>query len=225
MRPVADSVCSHLHFLALIRKPHGFMAGQIITAVADLIVRGLEQTDAGHLVAGEDLSWLDLSAEAIALGPYRRLLARGLEESGPVPILKAGTGLRNLSHPLLFVLINSDRPELLIQKEERLSRYVHSRHRVRIVVSTEEELVLEHFSTSHDPAEPTENLASCGQHIAMLEMIGAHGLSLHFPRSRTPDRAAYQDNQVMEVSGLDGFDLWHFRWKGFPRPPTHGRPG
>jgi len=200
------------------------MTGQIITAVADLIVRGLEKTDAGHLVAGEGLSWLDPSSDAVPLGPYRRLLARVLEESGPVPILQAGTGLRNVSHPLLFVLINSDRPELLIQKEERLSRYVHSRHGVRIVVSTEEELVLEHFSTTHDPAEPTENLASCGQHIAMLEMIGARGLSLHFPRSRIPDQVAYRDGQVREVTGSEGFDLWHFRWEAFSpvRRPMDG---
>ncbi len=38
------------------------------------------------------------------------------------PILHAGTEIRHVSHPLLFVLRNSDGPELSIREEERLSR-------------------------------------------------------------------------------------------------------
>jgi hypothetical protein len=174
------------------------MTGQILTVVADLIVRGLEQTDARDLVAAADLSWLDRSADAVPLAPYRRLLAQVLDEIGPAPILHAGTELRHVSHPLLSVLLNSDRPEPLIQKEETRGRFIHSRHGVRIVVSTGKELVLEHFSTVHDPTQPTENLASCGQHTAMLEMIGAHGLSLQFPRSLAPNQNAYEEGRVRE---------------------------
>jgi len=200
------------------------MTGQILTVVADLIVRGLSKTDAREVVADADLSWLDTSLEAVPLAPYRRLLTQVLDDVGPAPILQAGTELRHVSHPILFVLLNSDRPELLIQKEERLSRFIHSRHGVRIVVSTENELVLEHFSAANDPTEPTENLASCGQHVAMLEMIGSTGLSLRFPRSPAPDRNAYEGGQVLEVLGTDGFDLWHFRWEDFTpaRQPMKG---
>jgi AraC-like DNA-binding protein len=113
------------------------------------------------------------------------------------------------------VLLNSDRPEVLIQKEDRLGKFVHSRHGVRIVAATEGGVVLQHFSHTSEPAEPTENLASCGQHIAMLEMIGARGLTLRLPRCEEPDRVVYAEDAVGSVPGRDGFDLWHFEWEAF----------
>jgi AraC-like DNA-binding protein len=200
------------------------MSGQILTVVAELIVQGLRKTRAAGLLAESDLDWLDPGRDSVPLRPYRALLARVLEGFGAGPILQAGTELREISHPLLFVLLNSDRPDLLIQKEDRLSRYIHSRHGVAVVVSTEDELVLEHRSRTHDPAEPTENLASCGQHIAMLEMIGAQGLTLRFPRSEDPDAASYEGGKVCDPAGRDGFDLWHFRWDRFvpTRRPMEG---
>jgi AraC-like DNA-binding protein len=122
------------------------------------------------------------------------------------------------------VLLNSDRPEVLIQKEERLNTFIHSRHGVRIVASTSEGIELEHFSHSPEPAEPGESLASCGQHIAMLEMIGARGLRLRFPRAEEPDTLVYGDGTVQEFAGMRGFDLWHFEWDRFQptRTPMKG---
>lgn len=191
------------------------MAGQILKVVAELIVQGLRDSEAGEIVEEADLSWMSGEAEAVPLAPYRKLLAQVLERCGPRPILQAGLGLKLASHPLLFVLLNSDRPEILIKKEEQLSRFIHSRHGVRIIASTGDELVLEHFSRVGGPAHPTENLASCGQHIALLEMIGARGLTLRFPRSGDPTRIRYQDDTVPEADERDGFDLWHFCWDEF----------
>lgn len=191
------------------------MSGQILKVVADLIVEGLRDTEAQEDVERADLSWRAADEDAVPLDPYRELLARVLERHGPGPILEAGRRLEHVSHPLLFVLLNSDRPELLIQKEAQLSRFIHSRHGVRLVAALDDELLLEHFSKTNEPARPAENLASCGQHIAMLEMIGAHGLSLRFPRSSEPRRVRYSDGVVSRMSGREGFDLWHFAWEAF----------
>jgi len=70
-------------------------------------------------------------------------------------------------------------------------------------------------ATGGTPPEPTENLASCGQHIAMLEMIGAEGLQLRFPRSSHPDAAAWANGAVGSVPDSGGFELWDFRWISF----------
>lgn len=223
----AQSPCTPTGILddALAAHPgEATLTGQILTVVAELVVGGLERTSASAVVADADLGWLDRTQDAVPLPPYRRLLARVLDGFGAGPILEAGTGLRNVAHPLLFVLLNSDRPEVLIHKEDRLARHIHSRHGVRIVASTDDGIVLEHFSRAREGPEPTENLASCGQHAAMLEMIGARDLTLRFPRSETPDRLAYRDGQVCEVPGRDGFDLWHFNWSAFvpSRQPMAG---
>lgn len=191
------------------------MDGRILKIVAELIVDGLRSTEAASLVERSDLSWLREPGESVPLEPYRELLAEVMGRHGGAPILQAGTGLRDVAHPLLFVLLNSDHPEELIRKEHRLGRYIHSRHRVQIVVSATNTLVLEHLSDGPEPAQPTENLASCGQHIALLEMIGARGLKLRFPRSSTPEREVYREGELREVSGSAGFELWDFRWQEF----------
>ena len=176
------------------------------------------------MVERADLSWLEGTAGPVPLEPYRALLADVLEQFGGGPILEAGATLRDASHPLLFVLLNSDRPEVLIQKEERLARFIHSRHRVRIVASEPDVLVLEHVSSGGSPPEPTENLASCGQHVAMLEMIGVDGLTLRFPRSSSPETLAWAGGAVGSVPGSGGFELWDFRWRSFTpaRTPMAG---
>jgi AraC-like DNA-binding protein len=191
------------------------MSGQIIRTVADVIVGGLRETVAAPVVDAADLGWLEDASDAVPLPPYRALLREVMERYGGGPILQAGVTLRHAAHPILFVLLNSDRPELLIQKEERLARFIHSRHRVRIVASEPGRLLLEHVATGGSPPAPTENLASCGQHIAMLEMIGADGLHLRFPRSSHPDASAWVDNGLGSVADSGGYELWDFRWTTF----------
>jgi AraC-like DNA-binding protein len=199
------------------------MHGRIITPVAELVVGGLRGTAAADVVAASDLSWLREDDESVSLQPYRALLTEVMEAHGPSPILEAGLAIRGVAHPILYVLLNSDRPELLIEKEAQLARYIHSRHAVRILSSDDRGIVLEHHSSGRPP-EPTENLASCGQHVAMLEMIGARGLTLRLPRSETPRVPAYASGSVGSVSGVSGFEVWDFRWDAFvpARTPMAG---
>ncbi|MGD2070802.1 MAG: helix-turn-helix transcriptional regulator [Gemmatimonadota bacterium] len=200
------------------------MSGQILRTVAEVILAGLEKTEARDVVGRGDLGWMEGDEPAIPLAPYRELLQRVLDRFGGGPILQAGLELRHAVHPILFVLLNSDRPEVLIQKEDRLSRYIHSRHRVRIVASEPGRLVLEHAASGSSRPRPTENLASCGQHVALLEMIGARGLTLRLPRSARPEAPAYHEGTVGTVAGTDGFELWDFRWDEFvpSRTPMAG---
>jgi AraC-like DNA-binding protein len=200
------------------------MSGQIIRVVVEVILAGLGKTEAREVVESGRLPWMAGSDPAIPLAPYRALLQEVLDGFGGAPILQAGLELRHAVHPLLFALLNSDRPEILIQKEERLARFIHSRHRVRIVASEPGRLLLEHTAPGGIRPRPTESLASAGQHVAMLEMIGARRLTLRFPRSARPEADAYRDGAVRTVSGADGFALWDFRWDEFvaTRSPMAG---
>lgn len=58
----------------------------------------------------------------------------------------------------------------------------------------------------------------------MLEMIGARGLSLRFPRSAGREAYANRGEAVETLSGVDGFALWDFRWEEFvaTRTPMAG---
>lgn len=200
------------------------MAGRILETVPRLIVDGLRRTDAAELIEASDISWLgNADSGGVPLAPYRVLLGRVLDRYGPRPLLMAGQALREVSSPILFVLLNTSDPDLLIQKERRLSRFIHSRHRVDLLDSGPLYLRLRHTSESAPP-HPTENLASCGQHVVLLEEIGCRALTLRFPAHAYPDRAVYRDGEFVDPGGSDGFHEWIFSWDRFEarRHPMEG---
>ncbi|MEO0322902.1 MAG: hypothetical protein AAF447_08085, partial [Myxococcota bacterium] len=164
------------------------MAGSISRVVASLVLRGLADT-APEALADEAAvrAVVDGEGDGAPLGPYRRILEAAYASDGGRSLLAAGTTLRTLQHPLLFVLLNSSTPEVLIEKEARLASFFHSRHRVTIEDRSPTHLLLRHGSLA-DPPEPAENLASCGQHLALLEEIGCRDLRLRFPASTAPER-------------------------------------
>src|SRR5690606_33978834 len=127
------------------------MSGRINRAVAGLVIEGLRRCAPNAILADEALALLSGEAASIPLEPYRALLEAVVERAGRRCLLEAGQALRDLNDPLLFVLLNSDSAELLIEKEARLSRFIHSRHVVRLVESSTSRLVLEHVSLVGEP--------------------------------------------------------------------------
>jgi AraC-like DNA-binding protein len=201
------------------------VSGRINTVVSSLILHGLQK----HLpeaLADEAAvrSVLDSDEDAGApLGPYRAILQHALELDGGEALLRAGGALRGLSHPLLFVLLNSDDPGVVIDKEARLAGFIHSRHRVVIVERLERGIVLDHVSERSAP-EPTEDLAACGQHIVLLEEIGCRGLRCRLPASAEPRRWVYDDGVFQSPAPGGGYHRWHFEWSDFAasRKPMPG---
>ncbi|MEO1171928.1 MAG: AraC family transcriptional regulator [Myxococcota bacterium] len=142
---------------------------------------------------------------------------------GGRPILESGRTLNGIADPMLFVLLNSDAVPVLIEKEARLGRFIHSRHVVQIVESGERFIELEHISNVDDPPRWTEDLAGAGQHISLLEQIGCSGLSLSLPRSRAPSERCYSDGVYREPARGDG-SCWRFEWRAF-LPSRRPMPG
>jgi len=88
----------------------------------------------------------------------------------------------------LFVLLNSDSPAQVIDKLQRLGRFIHSRHRTEVVASQPDRLILDHVSTVDEPPRVSEDLAAFGQHPALLDEIGCEGLRARFPKGPEPER-------------------------------------
>lgn len=200
------------------------MSGRIIQTVAQLVIEGLKRTSAKPLVTKTDLSWLaNANAQGVPLAPYRHLLKQVCQHYGPLPILQAGEALRGISHPILFVLLNTADPNILIEKELRLSRFIHSRHWVERIKSSSTHLLLRHTASPEAPL-PTENLASCGQHIVLLEEIGCQNLMLRFPKSKIPEHLVYANQTFDNTVPQEGVHTWHFEWTSFEptRRPMEG---
>ncbi len=191
------------------------MAGRISIVVASLMLEGLKRSAPEVLDRNADdvSEVLAAGEEGAPLEPYRRILRDARVSAGGAAILRAGEALRGLAHPLLFVLLNSDAPRILIEKEARLAAFFHSRHRVVIDEESPTSILLRHVSEQGAP-EPTDSLASCGQHIVLLEEIGCRPLRLRLPESDDPERVVYDAGCFGEpASGQTS--TWHFEWGTF----------
>jgi len=191
--------------------------------VVALIVEGLRRCVPDAVPQGTSVQSLGGDETGVPLEPYRAFLHELVEKKGAACILQAGRALEGLTDPILFVLLNSDQIDVLIEKEARLSRTIHSRHIVRILEHTENSIRLEHVSTVEDPPRFTENLASAGQHIVLLELLGCRGLTLRLPKGRDPSAYVY-DRGTYADPGHTGCGEWLFSWDTF-EPTRQPMPG
>lgn len=194
-----------------------------MSPLVELFIEGLRRYAPESLPPGDVLASLQADQDGVPLEPYRAMLDGVYEHGGAQAILKSGRLLDEQSDPILFVLLNSDSVALVIEKEARLSRFIHSRHVVRIAEESENGIVLEHVSTAEAPPRFTENLAGAGQHIALLEQVGCQGLRLRLPRSQAPKAYVYSEGEY-EAAGREGCELWEFTWEKFV-PTRRPMPG
>lgn len=200
------------------------MAGRISNVVARVVIGGLRAHSPEVLPPDAELDALLADETGVPLDPYREVLDHANERGGGSCLLRAGRALDTLVDPFLFVLLNSDQIRVLIEKEARLSRFIHSRHIVRILDESADHIVLEHASTEEEPPRPTENLASAGQHISLLEQLGCTSLQLRLPDSDDAELAVYDAGSYRDPAGTSGFAVWHFSWQGFT-PTRRPLPG
>lgn len=187
------------------------MPGRINAVVVGLVIEGLRRCAPHALPAEAELAALGGDDSGVPLEPYRAVLESVRVRAGGASLLQAGRALEQLEDPLLFVLLNSDCAQLLIEKEARLGRFIHSRHVVRILEQGEQILVLEHASLQPEPPQPGEDLAAAGQHITLFEQLGYQGVRLRLSESADPQRYVYRDGAYHEPAP-GRYHVWAFEW-------------
>ncbi len=188
------------------------MAGRINRAVVGLVLDGLRRFASDALPPQSELDKLRGDDTGVALEPYRAVLDAVVARAGWVPLLRAGQALTDLVDPILFVLLNSETVRVVIEKEARLGRFIHSRHVVRVLEESASGIVLEHASTTTEPPRPTEDLAAAGQHIALFEQLGCQGLRLSLPDA--VGAVVYDDGRYFDPQP-GSFAVWRFEWQSF----------
>ena len=188
------------------------MQGHINTAVAGLVVEGVRRYAPYALPPS---STKVLTPEpSIDLTVYREFLDETVALGGYEALLKAGKALEELVDPVLFVLLNSDSVSMVIEKEARLGRFIHSRHRVHPVDTQKSHIILDHLSITNETPRNTEHAAGAGQHITLFEQIGCQSLKLYFPKSEHPQQAVYVSGEYFEPPE-GNLSQWLFQWNDF----------
>ncbi len=83
---------------------------------------------------------------------------------------------RIVGEPLYSAFASARDPHDLLVRWQRLERYVHSRHCVRVVACSAAELVLEHAARSDTPPLPEESAAVLGVWVGALRLLGTQDL-------------------------------------------------
>jgi len=159
-------------------------------------------------------------AAHVPLADKRAWLDRLWQAHGPDVIVRLGEAVHGMDdEPLLLALSLARDPPDLLQRWQRLERFVHSRHRVRVSQPGPGLLRLTHVSLDPlRPPTPAEDLLVFGFLVALCEVLRTPGVQAR-PAGQTVWRrsqgAWHSHAWPAEVS------TWELRWQARPeRPPT-----
>lgn len=155
----------------------------------------------------------------VPLADKRTWLDRLWRAHGPDVIVRLGEAVQGMDdEPLLLALSLAHDPADLLQRWQRLERFVHSRHRVRVAMPEPGLLRIQHVSLDPQQAPtPAEDLLVFGFLVALCERLEAPGVQARplgtagWSRSQRAWRAHAWPNDV---------SAWELRWQASPASPA-----
>jgi len=166
-----------------------------------------------------------LGSAGVPVEVQRELLGAVARVGGDQAVLTLARPLLEIrDQPLLFVMLNSSGVADLIDKEQRLNRFLHSHHRVRVRELGARALELEHHGIRGPTPARVESLFVLGVHLTLLPAIGCVGLSARLPASDAPAHAIYRDGRVRSPIPTGDHTRWRLEWQRFAptRAPMPG---
>lgn len=190
-----------------------------------------------------------LAASHVPLAYKRSVVQAVLQQGGLGTLLQLAQRVDLLAgDPVHRALLGAtDVPELL-ERWQRLERYVHSRHQVSIQSSSPGALALRHHARPGVPEDPhpTESLAVLGVLLGASQALGVHGLQVEIGapgatgqhvnlRIGTPAATpAHLNAALVPLAVQRQLGQWTLRWhthadvsppqaitRQQPQPPTH----
>lgn len=149
----------------------------------------------------------------VTLQAKRELAGVALQRGGWALLPQLGQGVHELPPSALHqAFLGAAEPRELLQRWQRLERFVHSRHRVVVLQATPQSLDLEHRSLqAGEPPLPVEDLLVQGLLVALAERIGALGVQAWCGSARVwpePDGAALAHAATTRCTAR-----WSLRWE------------
>lgn len=155
----------------------------------------------------------------VPLGHKRAWLDRLWQTHGPDVIVRLGEAVHDMEEePLSLALSLARDPADLLQRWQRLERFVHSRHRMRVAQPEPGLLRIQHVSLDPQQAPtPAEDLLVFGFLVALCERLEAPGL-----QARPAGWSGWRRNQRAWGAGAWPGDVstWELRWQTMPANPV-----
>lgn len=150
----------------------------------------------------------------IDLETKRRLLAGIRAEHGLLALLRVGEAVADAPEdPILAALMGARGASDLVDRWQRLERYVHSRHRTRIELSEPGRIELTHYNAVGDEAPTVEEDALVfGMLVGLFAAIGVTGL-----RAGPVSGAGFSFDDGWQAAPVaSDLSRWRFAWSGEP---------
>lgn len=159
----------------------------------------------------------------VPLQDKRQLLETLLQRHGPALLLRLGEAVHDADdEPTLTALLAArDAPDL-IQRWQRLERFVHARHRVVMLAASGSGCTLRHVSLAAGQA-PTaaEDLLVFGLLVGLLQRIGTAGLCARFAgEAAWRQRGGRWSDAAMPID----VGTWDLAWQPQPAAAAHAAP-
>jgi AraC-like DNA-binding protein len=148
----------------------------------------------------------------VDLDTKRRLVRSAVEQGGLGCLVLLGRGLhRYLRDPTHTALTGERSVAELWTRWQRLERYIHSAHRIRVVESSNHHASIHHIALAGEPRPlVAEDLVVLGVLAALLESIGAQQVRVEIAEAEAypaPDVAA-----IERLAANHQTAQWQFSW-------------
>jgi AraC-like DNA-binding protein len=154
----------------------------------------------------------------VSLHDKRALVGAALAQGGFGCLALLGRGLHHFAHePTYHALVSAGDVLDLFARWARLERYIHSNHRVEVHRITSQCAHLTHQSLSGKaPPLPAEDLVVLGVLVALLEAMGASGVTAQVAGVAAYPRPNHKAMQQVAQRGLTA--RWVIRWRTLTAP-------
>lgn len=146
--------------------------------------------------------------------PHKRQLVATIVEAGGWPLLlRLAQGVHHIQGEAIYqALVGArDVPDFLA-RWQRMERYLHSHHRVRVLAQSASGLCLVHTSRLADQAAPlpAESLAVLGVWIGALQAVGVAGLRVVL--GSVPVHPDLDETGLQQLVAAGPLPTWQLHW-------------
>lgn len=154
----------------------------------------------------------ELTHAKIPLDLKRSVLQSAIAQGGLACLPLLGRGLHDLAmEPTHLALTAGKSAGSMLVRWQRLERYIHSQHRIRIHQLEQHSAVIEHLHKDHGPKPSAfEDLVVCGVLCALLE---ANGLMSVKANANGVEIFPHPDTEILSQCVMDGkTGRWVLTW-------------
>jgi AraC-like DNA-binding protein len=152
----------------------------------------------------------------VPLDHKRALLQAIAQQHGAGVLLLLGQGVHDAPmEPALQALLLANTPAELVGRWQRLERFVHTRHRVAVVETGAQRLLLRHHALRGEPPTAEEDALVWGVLVGLLQRMGQRSLQARFAGER---RWRVRPGSMDPRRLPRATHSWELRWSPQDRP-------